>query len=333
MTVASAVRRRNPAPDNAAPTSEWQRLSTASGWSERTTYQGLRVAANELATAHARRVSVVRAMVVGVVGVSVALACEGRDGPGPRQPAEIGQWIWSSTDSVVYAASLRTIPKVVPTVWIGTIHGTRDGRVTGRLALSPRIAALPRVGVTVRFEDDFSAVWESRTDSAVAVALAPSLASMLGAASATGVEITEVQLDYDVPERLLPRWSAVVAALSRDVLRGRAVWVTSLVSHVRQREYGDLFRGRVRGHILQVFDTGDKMSLSYADQLERLASRHRMPFRLGVAAFERQLANGTTTDHRAWFSAARVMSRSPWYRGLWVFPGGHAWVPFAERAP
>jgi hypothetical protein len=79
-----------------------------------------------------------------------------------------------------------------------------------------------------------------------------------------------------------------------------------------------------------VFDTGDRMSLSHADQIERLTARHRMPFRLGVGAFERSLANGATTNHRAWFSAARVMQRSTWYRGLWVFPGGEEWAPLIE---
>ena len=268
------------------------------------------------------------------------LACTNRDAERARRPAEIGQWIWSETDSSIYAASARAIPALVPTVWIGSIHGTRDGKVAGQLALSPRIAGVPRVGVVIRFEDDFGSVWASRTDSAIATDVSASLRSMLGAASASGVEVAEVQLDYDAPERLLPRWSVLVASLSRDVLRGRSVWVTSLVVHVRQRQYGDLFRASVTGHILQVFDTGDRMSASYADQLERLASRHRMPFRLGVAAFERELANGSRTDHVAWFSATRVMSRGPWYRGLWVFPGGRPWLPqlgsdpfFLDRTP
>jgi len=82
-----------------------------------------------------------------------------------------------------------------------------------------------------------------------------------------------------------------------------------------------------------VFDTGDRMSVPYARQLERMATRHRMPFRLGVGAFERQLANGTTTNHRAWFGAARVMTGSKWFRGVWVFPGGSPWASLLERAP
>ena len=93
---------------------------------------------------------------------------------------------------------------------------------------------------------------------------------MLAAAQRSGVAISEVQLDYDCPERLLRRWSAVTAILSRGVLAGRRVWITSLISHVRHAEYGDLFRANVAGHILQLFDTGDRMSLPHARQIERL---------------------------------------------------------------
>ena len=65
-------------------------------------------------------------------------------------------------------------------------------------------------------------------------------------------------------------------------------------------------------------------------RIERLASRHRMPFRIGVAAFERRLTNGRTTNHQAWFEATRVMSGSRWYSGVWVFPGGASWAQLLE---
>lgn len=264
------------------------------------------------------------------LAIALALtACIGGEQPG-SQRTEIGQWIWSETDSGLFAGTARSVNALVPTVWIGTIRGSRAGAVQAQLALSPRIAARPRVAVVVRFDDSFTSAWRGRSDSAVAAAVSAPLTSMLGAAASAGVTVTEVQLDYDCPERLLPRWSAVVGELSRDALGGRTVWLTSLVAHVRHRNYGDLFRGHVAGHILQVFDTGDRMSLPYAAQVERLASRQRMPFRLGVAAFERQLGMGRTTHHRAWFEATRVMARSPWYRGLWVFPGGRSWVSLLE---
>jgi len=242
----------------------------------------------------------------------------------------VGQWIWSSTDSALFADAARSIPNLVPTVWIGTIRASGDGKVQSQLALSPRISGRSTTGVVVRFDDGFSSVWAVQTDSAVANAVGVALRDMLAAAQRSGVAVSEVQLDYDCPERLLRRWSAVTAILSRGPLAGRSVWITSLISHVRHAEYGDLFRANVAGHILQVFDTGDRMSLPYARQIERLVSRHRMPFRLGVGAFERRLANGETTDHQAWFEAPHIMRGSRWFRGVWVFPGNVSWAHLLE---
>lgn len=243
---------------------------------------------------------------------------------------EIGQWIWSSTDSALFSDAARSIPNLVPTVWIGTVRASRNGEIQSQLALSPRISGRSTAAVVVRFDDGFSSVWATQTDSAVANAVGLALRDMLAATERSGMSVSEVQLDYDCPERLLPRWSAVTAILSRGALAGRAVWITSLISHVRHAEYGDLFRANVAGHILQVFDTGDRMSLPYARRVERLVSRQRMPFRLGIGAFERRLANGETTDHQAWFEAPHIMRGSRWFRGVWVFPGSAPWVHLLE---
>jgi hypothetical protein len=242
----------------------------------------------------------------------------------------IGQWIWSSADSALFADAAHSMPNLVSTVWIGTIAASGDGEVHSRLALSPRVSGRSTTGVVVRFEDNFSSAWAVQTDSAVANEVGVALRDMLAAAQRSGVTVSEIQLDYDCPERLLPRWSAVIAILSRGALAGRSVWITSLISHVRHADYGDLFRANVAGHILQVFDTGDRMSLPYARRIERLVSRHRMPFRLGVGAFERRQANGRTTDHQAWFEAPQVMRGSRWFRGLWVFPGSAPWAHLLE---
>lgn len=246
---------------------------------------------------------------------------------------DVGQWIWSARDAVLLADAARTIDSVVPTVWIGSIGASPNGSSRVRLALSPRIAGTERVAVVIRVDDDFNALWANRSDSVIAASVGSAVKAIMSVAQTAGVSITEVQLDYDCPERLLPRWAAVVRGLSRDALAGRTVWLTSLVAHVKHRAYGDLFRDHVAGHIVQVFDTGDRMSVPYARQLERMVTRHRMPFRLGVGAFERQLANGATTNHREWFHAARVMEGSEWFRGVWVFPGGSPWASLLDRAP
>jgi hypothetical protein len=248
-------------------------------------------------------------------------------------PTDVGQWVWSSADSAHFVEATRSIPDLISTLWIGTVRASRDGAVEGQLARSPHMPAVGRMGVVIRFDETFSRAWARGSDSAIAAAVGASLRSVLGAAGTAGVTIAEVQLDYDCPERLLPRWSVVVRQLARGPLAGRSIWLTSLVSHVRHREYGDLFRESVAGHIVQVFDTGDRMSPAYARQIERLASGQRMPFRLGVGAFERRFANGRMTEHRAWFGATRVMAESEWYRGVWVFPGGESWVSLLEARP
>ena len=262
-----------------------------------------------------------------------AVACADAGVANRRGRSEVGQWVWSSRDSALFVDASRTIDSVVPTVWIGSIGAARNGSSRARLALSPRIAGTGRVATVIRFDDDFTRLWDNQSDTAVAASVGSAVKAILSVALGAGVTITEVQLDYDCPERLLPRWAAVVRTLSRGALAGRTVWLTSLVAHVRHSDYGDLFRGTVAGHIVQVFDTGDRMSVPYARQLERMIARHRMPFRLGVGAFERQLANGAMTNHREWFRAARVMAGSEWFRGVWVFPGGSPWASLLERAP
>src|SRR5215217_7623763 len=122
VAVASPVRRRNPAPDSAAPTSEWQRLSTKSGWkfasSERTTYS------RWLATANALAVGIVAALV----------ACERPREPVRTKPTDVGQWIWSSADSAHFVEAARSVPDLIPTVWIGTLSASQNGAVQGQLA-------------------------------------------------------------------------------------------------------------------------------------------------------------------------------------------------------
>ncbi len=169
-------------------------------------------------------------------------------------------------------------------------------------------------------------------DAGVAASIDARLRKLMDPVLRTGVDVTEVQLDYDCPVRLLRRWASVVGILSGGALAGRTLWITSLVDHVRQPDYGDLFRGRVAGHILQVFDTGDQVLSDSPARVGLLADQQRMPFRLGLGAFERRLPGGRRTDHRAWFDAVRPMARSPWFRGVWVFPAGQPWVPLVRAS-
>jgi hypothetical protein len=252
----------------------------------------------------------------------------------PRATYRAGQWIWSVADRRLFLESHLHSSSLTPGVWLSTIRfDDRTGRIEQRLALDPADAGGIPLAAVVRFDRSFHLVWARLDDAAVARLVGERLDSLLAQVTRSGAPIAEVQLDYDCPIRRLPRWARVVGLLGRTSLAGREVWITSLVAHLREPSYGRLFRGVIAGHIVQVFDTGDRDTPSSATDLERLLARQRLPFRLGVGAFERRLGSGELTDHRAWFFATRTLSRLRNYRGLWVFPAGQPWTLLAEASP
>ncbi|AHG92548.1 Protein of unknown function DUF3142 (plasmid) [Gemmatirosa kalamazoonensis] len=273
------------------------------------------------------------------------LACGVPDPPNDpvtRADRADGQWVWSAADAARFAESRRADRALLPGVWVATIAFAGDS-VTQRLARSPAAArdtgGAPVVAV-VRFDDAFHRAWDVMDDRALAAALGARLGRLLAALDASDARVAEVQLDYDCPERRLARWAAVVRALGRGPLAGRPLWITSIPAHVRHADYGTLFRGAVAGHVVQVFDTGDRFDAAALGTLAAALDARALPFRLGVGAFERATRRGPTaarTSHRAWFAAAPRLARSRWYRGTWVFPAGERWLDYrvasSETAP
>jgi hypothetical protein len=110
------------------------------------------------------------------------------------------------------------------------------------------------------------------------------------------------------------------------------VWITSLVSHVRSPEYGSNFRGVVDGHVVQLFDTGDTFSPASVERLARSLQRADIPFMVGVGTYERMLAGGRRTNHRAWFEHVSDLSTVRGYRGVWIFPAGQPYLSLLPRS-
>ncbi len=248
--------------------------------------------------------------------------------PGARSPVP-GQWIWSDADLARWREARAAGPAVRPGLWVSTVRWD-GGAFRQQLARNPRELAGAPAAAVVRFDESVHGAWAALPDSAVARALDERLRRLLPLVERAGGRAAEVQLDYDCPVRRLPRWAAVVGALTAPggALAGREVWVTSLVAHVARPEYGPLFRPAARGHIVQLFDTGDVPSAGAADRLAAALARARMPFRVGLGAFERRgRAAGAraVTDHRGWFAALPALARVPGYEGVWIFPGGQAW--------
>jgi hypothetical protein len=257
--------------------------------------------------------------------LGLVTACRGDAPPAPT----LGQWVWSDTDARLLRDARRSRPALQAAIWAGSITES-GGRLTSALGISPARLGAGVGGMVkvIRFETSVARLFDSAGDSAVAARLGERLAALL---SISRPAAGTVQLDFDAPERLLPRWASVVRLLRDGPLRGHEVWVTSIPAHVQHARYGRWFRHAVDGHILQVFDTGESYNESRVRRLIDLADGHQIPFQLGVGSFERSLG-GRHTTHRAWFDEVPRFAASRWYRGLWVFPAGTEWTVYLPRA-
>lgn len=244
-------------------------------------------------------------------------------------PAALGQWVWSRADVPIFERTRAVVPALEGAVFVATIAAAPDGLAV-RFALPPTAAGPSPSAIVVRFDAGIHALWDAHDDEWMATNASGVLATVMGRVAQAGGGAAAIQLDYDCPVRQLSRWATVVGALRMPgaALAGRSLWITSLPAHLRRADYGTLFRGVVAGHVVQVFDSGEAPDL---ETLTADLARHTMPFRVGIGAFERGTGGGDT-DHRRWFAAVPRFAASSWYRGVWVFPGGRAWLAAWRQA-
>lgn len=268
----------------------------------------------------------------GAVGLLLLLsACSTTTAPSTTRN---GQWIWSEADAVRLEESAATHPSVGAGVWVASItYDTVAHAPRLMLALPPRTARRDSIAAVIRFESSFDPAWAGGDDAQLTAQLDTTLRALRTILESQAIGVQELQLDYDVPVRLLPRWAAVLRTLTSGALAGHEVWVTSLVAHLRERRYGSLLRGAVAGHIVQLFDTGEAADAAAILELEQLLERTQLPFRFGVGAFERQRPSGARTEHRRWFALVPRLQQHPNWRGLWIFAGGAPWTSLVGRLP
>lgn len=266
-----------------------------------------------------------------IVGLAaLGAACQAK----PSPPPTLGQWVWTARDSALLEASRVQRPSLRAAVWVATLSRRGDSLVTefGR----PIAASLgDDVEAVIRIDDSFSALWSAMPADSLAERVATRLTRLLpliDPSPGAGRAPRTIQLDYDAPMSKLGDYALLLARLRAPgvgVLRERGFWVTSLVAHLADPRYGDRLRPWVDGHIIQLFDTGDRYDARAERNVLARLKRAEVPFRLGLGAFERQLATGPTT-HRAWFAILPAASRSRWYRGCWIFPAG---TPYLSSLP
>ena len=261
--------------------------------------------------------------------LAVAATCGCGGDAASRTPSDfVGQWVWSARDSTLLQAVRRQRSTVPAAIWVATLVRRGDS-LSVQLGRPVDRSVGADAELVIRIDDSFSSWWGLVPDD--------TLASWVGDRIARVLRLTDdaahrrpVQLDYDAPVARLPQYAAMVRRLRRGEggqLRGRSLWVTSLVAHLAHPDYGPLFRSIVDGQIVQLFDTGDPYSARAARQLATRLDRAGLLFRVGLGAVERRLVTGSTT-HRAWFDFIDIASGSRLFRGIWIFPAGESYVAY-----
>ena len=274
--------------------------------------------------------AICRTMHIGGLFAAAALIASCGESPVTRIDATTGQWIWTRADLARFSESRAQRPDLEAAVFIGSIQcDTSSGQLMAHAGLAASDARVEPVTAVIRFEAGLERCRAATVSDADFGQRLDSAVSLLRSRART-VPLAAIQLDYDAPRRALAKWAASVAQLQLHALRGDSVWVTSLIAHLRDPSYGTLFRGVIRGHVLQVFDTGEPATVAQVDEAVRLARRAHIPFRIGLGAFERETRTGRT-DHRAWFASVPQFSAIDGFRGVWVFPAGQRWISLLTR--
>jgi len=242
--------------------------------------------------------------------------------------AVLGQWIWTARDRQLFERARVGHPSLSAALLIASFD-CKDDALHVRRGLSPAtVGGKPRA-LLVRVEDSMNRCFD-RDDAATAQALDAALAKLLREVKDTGTSFGELQLDYDSPVSKLPRYARLLKQLKESSLRGVEVWITSIPVHVEQPRYGELMRGLVTGHILQLFDTGLSCEPRRAEKLRDALAAQAMPFRLGYGAFER-LGAPYARSHVCWQSLTADWRHDPGASGFWVFPAGIAYEQSLTR--
>ena len=249
-----------------------------------------------------------------MIGCVAVAAC---GGPTHGREPEVGQWVWSRDDASLLVEGRSERGHLRSAVWIGTI--VRDGaRVRTELGMSPSLVDDPAPTLVIRLDDSLHPLVDSVGTRELAQSLGERVRALLELAGTARAGAT-VQLDYDAPVRLLPQWAALVRELRATALRDRSVWITSLLVHVEQRDYGRWFRGAIDGHVLQLFDTQVEYTDAMQRKVERVLADAELPCAIGIGAYERVMAGGRRTDHRAWLPWAARALREGQVDAVWIF--------------
>lgn len=266
---------------------------------------------------------------LGALPAMVALRASEAPEPPPSLPSasparQLGQWVWTTRDAERFDAAQTADDALVPALLIGSVR-RESGQLRMRRGITPEATGARRIAAVVRLEDSVHPALTSGKAKPFAQGLEAMLSPLLLDVSRSGVELAELQLDYDVPVSKLELWADALRELRKGPLGYVSLWITSIPSHVASPGYGEHFHGVVDGTILQLFDTGLPCTGLNQRKLASRLTHHGLPFRIGVGAFERAPSAQSDTlpaaksDHGCWLRRSVSFREDPLYRGTWVF--------------
>ncbi|MCA9645018.1 MAG: hypothetical protein KC492_30220, partial [Myxococcales bacterium] len=230
-------------------------------------------------------------LALGVLPAALAVRASQRPDPPPSLSnaapvKQLGQWVWTTRDAERFSVAHQADQALVPALLVGSVR-RESGQLRMRRGIDPVTTGTRRVAAVVRLEDSVHPALTQHSVKTFAGELEALLNPLLLEVSKSGVELAELQLDYDVPVSKLGLWADALRELRKGPLGLVSLWITSVPSHVADARYGEHLRGVVDGTILQLFDTGLKCSSMNQRKLENQLTKHGLPFRIGVGAFER----------------------------------------------
>ncbi|MEZ4374369.1 MAG: hypothetical protein R3B07_26345 [Polyangiaceae bacterium] len=237
---------------------------------------------------------------------------------------QLGQWVWTTRDAERFAAARAQDHGLMPALLVGSVR-RESGQLRMRRGIDPATTGARRVAAVVRLEDSVHPALTKDSTRQFAEQVENLLNPLLLEVSKSGVELAELQLDYDVPVSKLGLWAEALRELRKGPLGLVSLWITSVPSHIADAHYGEHLRGVVDGTILQLFDTGLPCTGLNQRKLGHQLSSHGLAFRIGVGAFERaRTASGSgepkaVSDHGCWLQRSVSFREDPLYRGTWVF--------------
>lgn len=241
-------------------------------------------------------------VLICVGAVVLCLGCRGTK----IQPRQVSFWYWNTPFEISDSMEnqLRGLGVNVLFVRAGTLSAVdHEPQLT-----SPQQWTSTRkpfhAHLVFRFDDTITRRFESMPNEALVTCISAAFSAQRKSAENFGLKVKGIQIDFDCPARLLPKYAALLKAIRRSAFgsNGLQLSITGLISWTGSEHYTELANA-VDFVVPQMYEAAFSSSMDspkaigepekLADRMER-ASRSHLPFWIGVPAYGRAMLYSPT---------------------------------------